>query len=649
MSPVSAARLASLERRAEALRSSRTTGCPAAAPLVPDIIEFCLGADYLNMGALYPRQATLLKVMTLQVELLTDFDALVIEEWRSGFDLDAEEGRYVGRFGIAPDVYDRIDWCLSVPRRMFKELVFVGGRRGGKTYLCAVLAAYQLLHFLSLGHPQGHFGLPPNKRLMLPIYAGNRQQAKANMFLDLRNLVEGAPVFEPFLADVLVDRVRLWSPRQVADRITDTELAAFEIAPKEATPLAGRGPASIALGFDEMAWMANRGANRSAEEVYDSASPSLHQFAGDEVTFCASSPWQQIGQFHENYVNGLSVEADGSARFPGSLVVQLPSSELYRDWDLTGPDGLESKPGGPTFPRLERPIISEEQVAEEYRKDPRQAAVELGAEWAATQDALLSAAQVQKVFALHRGERLEESNAPLLRHGYRLHLDPAKFRDNFAGVLAHRDKADGETDGHAVVDKFMVWSPKDFDDGEVNFRVVLADLCDLIDKYQPRVITIDQYEREYFMEHLQEHINRQGLRGRVTLSRYKTTAGDKFARALTFRRLVQLDLVHAPMHRLAFDELTFLQLMGTKVEAPTSGPVKTDDIADSIIAVVTDLLGAGAATREALRSAQMHATSSFRGIPTDNPIAQAFSAAGNRGRIPRGTLKMTQQRRRRYR
>ena len=76
---------------------------------------------------------------------------------------------------------------------------------------------------------------------------------------------------------------------------------------------------------------------------------------------------------------------------------------------------------------------------------------------------------------------------------------------------------------------------------------------------------------------------------------------------------------------------------------------KTDDIADSIIAVVTDLLGAGAATREALRSAQMHATSSFQGIPTDNPIAQAFSAAGNRGRIPRGTMKMTQQRGRRYR
>ena len=65
-----------------------------------------LGEEYLALEMLFPRQATLLKVATLNEDLFTDYDREVIEEWSQGFEFDPDEGRYVGREGIVPDV-----WC----------------------------------------------------------------------------------------------------------------------------------------------------------------------------------------------------------------------------------------------------------------------------------------------------------------------------------------------------------------------------------------------------------------------------------------------------------------------------------------------------------------------------------------------------------
>lgn len=52
--------------------------------MVPNIIEFALSGDYLNVR-LYPRQATLLKLIFGAVELLTDYDRGVLAQWTAGF------------------------------------------------------------------------------------------------------------------------------------------------------------------------------------------------------------------------------------------------------------------------------------------------------------------------------------------------------------------------------------------------------------------------------------------------------------------------------------------------------------------------------------------------------------------------------------
>ena len=111
------------------------------------------------------------------------------------------------------------------------------------------------------------------------------------------------------------------------------DLATFEIVPKESTLMAGRGPTSFMQFYDEMGHVIATGANRSAEDVYQAATPSLDQFGVDAFIYEGSSPWQMTGQLYENYLQALSV--DPVTRLPlrpEMLMVQLASWDLYEDW-----------------------------------------------------------------------------------------------------------------------------------------------------------------------------------------------------------------------------------------------------------------------------------------------------------------------------
>ena len=57
----------------------------------PDIIEFVRSPEYLNRPNLYPRQGTLLKLIFLQTEIMTDYDFQVIEQWEQEYIRTANE------------------------------------------------------------------------------------------------------------------------------------------------------------------------------------------------------------------------------------------------------------------------------------------------------------------------------------------------------------------------------------------------------------------------------------------------------------------------------------------------------------------------------------------------------------------------------
>lgn len=237
---------------------------------VPDPITFIVGEEWLNRPNLYPRQATLIKVVFLREDLFTDYDYQVVEEWEEEYRLSN------GTKGLIPGVLIKMRFLRRMGHKWFREVLLVMGRRAGKGHVTALCMTYVLWNYMALGDPQAYYGVDRDKQLVALIFAGKRDQAKATVFGDLVNVISGAPCFVPFVNQILSEKISIYAPNdfkriaEIAKRgvRVDRDQATFIIQPRESTMMAGRGPTSYAQCYDEAAHIVASGANRAAEEIY---------------------------------------------------------------------------------------------------------------------------------------------------------------------------------------------------------------------------------------------------------------------------------------------------------------------------------------------------------------------------------------------
>lgn len=306
------------------------TGLP-----VPDPITFVVGSQWCNRPQLYPRQATLLKVIFLRNDLLTEYDHAVIDEWEESF-------RKSGDNGITPGIRTRMASLALQGYSYFREVLLVLGRRAGKGYVSALAMAYVLWRFMAKGDPQGHYGIDRDKQLALFVYAGKKQQARENLWKDLVNVVQGAPSFTKYISRALGENLTVFAPydfvrlkdlrrRGIA---TERDMATFTVQPKEATLMSARGPASCVLAFDEMAHVVATGANRSAEQVYGCLDPETPVLGADLV-------WRPLKdvQTGDQVVAIDEYAADGSQRKMRTATVTGKHTVRKKALRLTFDDG----------------------------------------------------------------------------------------------------------------------------------------------------------------------------------------------------------------------------------------------------------------------------------------------------------------------
>lgn len=320
--------------------------------VLPNIADFVLDERYLGVAKIYPRQLLILKLITGQVDLLTDYDRGVLDKWTSGFTISDDGTRFEGGYGTTPDLLDRIAAITTDGRSHFREAVMVLGRRAGKNWMGSNIAAYQVWRLLCTGDPQAHFGIDANMTLTLSVFAGQHQQALSGQFQNIADLIRSRPCFAPYVAEDKSGVLRLYTPAQLARGGRDAgESGLLEIVARESTQHGARGPSAFGLMFDEMAHATNSGPNRGADELFPAAVPSLLQCSPDEFIYESSSPASKHGAFYENYCRALSLD-DGRAAYPEMVVFQLPSWDVYEDFALTQ-EGLEAYPGGPLLPRID--------------------------------------------------------------------------------------------------------------------------------------------------------------------------------------------------------------------------------------------------------------------------------------------------------
>lgn len=584
------------------------TGLP-----VPDPITFVLSEEYLDRPNMYPRQATLLKVIFLRLDLLTEYDHMVIDEWEDNF-------RQTGNNGIVPGVRRRMAKLRKEGRKWFRETLLVMGRRAGKGHISGLSMAYVLWNYMAKGDPQRYYGVDRDKKLVAMVFAGKRDQAKATVWQDAVNYITGSACFAPYIrAPLQAEKLSVYAPHdfvrmrkraQQGIDPNDINMATFEVVPKESTLMAGRGPTSFCQAYDEMAHVVASGANRAAEEVYGAATPSLDQFGPDAFIIEPSSPWQMLGQFYVNYCNSLLEDEEGEPVYPEMLMIQLTSWDIYKDWEIAHeiqvfPDGYEGDLGEYKdqpplhFLPLRGAIQAyDDQMARLEQSSPDTFKVERRSHFAVALDAYLKEDKVRQIFQPWT-ERLPHFGGPMLAMqergrldiDYKAHGDPSKSNANFGLAMAHAEPGP-DNRLHVVFDKIHHFEPQNFEDHIVDYDEVEEWIWDgMLAPFMPTEMTFDQFNSAQVIQRLARR-SRQAALPKVTQVYEKTaTKQHNWQRAEIFKTAVYMGWVHAPYYEQAELELRFLQEKNGVVDHPDSGPVQTKDVADAMMECVMSLIG----------------------------------------------------------
>lgn len=617
----------------------------------PNIIEWVTDERFLNRPNLYPRQGTFLKIIFLQDHLFTQYDYDVIGEWSQEFWLppvsdEATTVTYQGDWGIQPDVFDRIKILQESGHKWFTTVLPILGRRSSKGYMGALAGSYVLYDFLALEDSRGHYGIDRSKRLAAQVFAGKKMQARDNQWRDLVNVIIDSDFFQDYIGQSLTDTLTIHSTKDRLNKTpgfqdssgrkrrvdTTMDQSTFEIVPKEATTMAARGPASFMQFYDEMAHMVNTtGGSRSAEEVWESATPSLDQFKQMQFKYCGSSPWQMTGKFYELAQQALQVDADTMRPSnPASLLLQLASWDIYKDWERTKTSFYHQRAHvvdlvhelrndadevvGVEVTKEYRPEIVAAPLKgaiQEYNEDMRQAEranpatfrVERRSKWAAVIDQYLPTEHVKRMFRTPEflTEPLVQKRRGVATIDYVTHSDPGKTSSNFGHCIAHKVEVPGSKFPHVIIDFVHGWMPSDFPntysgpgaaDNEMDYIAIEKELNELNEAFMPVDVSMDQWNSIGMLQRMKAHLQATSFKT-VSVWERDTTAILNWRTAETFKIALALDLVHSPVCDLLEMECTFLQkLSGDKVDHPSSGPVTTKDVYDAASICVFKLLGA---------------------------------------------------------
>jgi hypothetical protein len=580
---------------------------------IPDPITFVMGDRWLERANMYPRQATLLKIIFLRDDLFTEYDHMVIDEWEASF-------RSTGNNGITPNVRSRITQLRAEGRKWFREVLLVMGRRAGKGHISGLSMAYVLWHYMAKGDPQGYYGVDRDKKLVAMVFAGKRDQAKATVWQDAVNYITGAVCFAPYIrAPLQAEKLSVYAPHdfiRMKKRLDqgmnpeEINMATFEIVPKESTLMAGRGPTSFCQAYDEMAHVVASGANRSAEDVYGAATPSLDQFGKDGFIIEPSSPWQMLGQFYTNYCNSILDDEEGNPVYPEMLMIQLASWDIYKDWEMAHtlkvfPDGYEGDLGEyvdmpPLYFQPLRGAIQayDDQMARLEQSNPETFKVERRSHFAVTLDAYLNEDKVRQIFApwpdrdpSFGGPALGMQTGGRMDIDYCAHGDPSKSNANFGLALAHTEPGpDGRL--HVVFDKIHHFHPGDFEDHIVDYDEIEGWIWDnMLAPFMPTQMTFDQFNSAQVIQRLHRRSRTSGLPKTTTVFEDSATKQKNWQRAEIFKTAVNLGYVHSPYYEQGELELRFLQEKKGVVDHPDAGPVQTKDVADCMMQCVMNLIG----------------------------------------------------------
>lgn len=272
----------------------------------------------------------------------------------------------------------------------FSEAALIVGRRGGKSFILAVVAVYLAMFRDWRPH------LAPGERGIVMVIATDRRQARVIMRY-VTALIEGVPMLARFIE------------RQTGESMDLGNRVSIEVHTASFRSI--RGYTVVAALLDELAfWRSEDAANPDAE-ILAALRPAMATVPG-AMLLCASSPYARRGELWRMF-------REHHGRDDAPVLVWRADT------------------------RTMNPSVPERVIAEAYERDPASAAAEYGAEFRSDIETFIAREAVE---ACQRGEPLELP--PVAGQTYAAFVDPSGgASDAMTLAIGHRDR-----DGRAVVD-----------------------------------------------------------------------------------------------------------------------------------------------------------------------------------------------------
>jgi hypothetical protein len=272
----------------------------------------------------------------------------------------------------------------------FREAWLVVGRRGGKSFVLALIAVY-LATFIDWMP-----FLAPGERGTIMIIATDRRQART-IFRYVAALLQGLPLLAPLIE------------RETADAIDLSNGITIEILTASFRTV--RGYTLIAALLDELAfWRSDEGSANPDTEILAAIRPAMATVTG-AMLLCASSPYARRGALWNAFRRYFGK--------PGPVLVWKADT------------------------RTMNPTVDQAVIDEAMEADPASASAEYGAEFRTDVETFVAREVVDAAIVPGRHEL-----PPCAGISYMAFADPSGgSSDSMTLAIAHRDK-----DGRAIVD-----------------------------------------------------------------------------------------------------------------------------------------------------------------------------------------------------
>lgn len=582
----------------ELVDSQYASRVAATAPIKEvDAYIFCTSSKYLG-ERLFPFQSLLIKVM--------------YGLWKK-YPLDNDEQKIID---ILKNVWN-IDLKLAErdPQKFIEILILVLGRRAGKSSLVSFIQTFEAYKLICKGDPQAYYSIRRRHPIWIVNTAKDGSQAQ-DPFRLCKDNIRRIPFFEKYVdwSKDNSEELRLFTP---ADLYENEQIRKYNSSRSKSTPkknlLEGsimiaafttsaaskRGKAIIVLIMDEFAhFERTKTVSGGATEedilaempqtdyaMLKALSPSTKDFIipdkniFDGKVIMISSPREKGGEFYRNYCLA------GGTEQTGAIAEEINDNYLLMQ--------LATWECNPKYPR--------EVFDLDFKKDPIGANMEYGAHFGEPSTSFIDAEKIDGMVKEH----IQMSYVGQWQRQYIISVDPASKSDTYAITWGHVENDIIVVDGiqgfrpkvvHNKITGKIVQLPVRTDEVVKFIKALAASLC-----YQGVLLEIvfDQWNSLQSITELKNA-------GYVALetffsNKYKTAMYTNFLEKLNlgsvhcFSRPPEFTFDGAPPYLEGWLEQMKLELKYltktitgdiVKFGHPKSGPIQTDDFADTIANLV---------------------------------------------------------------